>query len=369
MNKLSINLPEIIFTDNATKTIFKKIEKKKCFLFTSKYWQNNNLLRTLKKKINIVRAVENIEPNPEIKKVQEIFINLKKADYILTIGGGSVIDYTKAVAAFNAIDRKQKYFKTILSKGKKFTKLTIPKIIAIPTTSGTGSEINSWGTVWDSGNKYSVSGDELMPSCAIYDANLCKDKPTALTVSTGLDSLSHAFESILNINHNPLIDEFAKIAIEKIIKFLPLVIKNPQNIEYRKEMQKAAFFSGLAMSKTKTSICHSISYPLTSIFGLPHGIASSLTLSEVSKLNLKNNKGRTSIISKAMGCSNKNLESSLISFFKKLNYDKYLDPIKNIKINKKINFINPARSKNSLVKVSNAEASKIVKNCIKNYIK
>ena len=81
--------------------------------------------------------------------------------------------------------------------------------------------------------------------------------PTSLTVSTALDALSHAFEAIWNKNHNPIVDELSIAAIKKIKKYLPLTIKNKSNLKYRKEMQLASFLS-IAMSKTKTAICHSI---------------------------------------------------------------------------------------------------------------
>ena len=133
-------------------------------------------------------------------------------------------------------------------------------------------------------------------------------------------------------------------------------------------MQEAAFLAGIAMSKTKTAICHSISYPLTSLYGLPHGIACSLTLSAICKLNLKHYPERTLIISQAMGCSNKNLERCLTNFLKSLKYGNYLNLIKKVDINDSINFINPARSKNSLVKISNNDAVRIVRSSIKKFI-
>ena len=81
--------------------------------------------------------------------------------------------------------------------------------------------------------------------------------------------LYRAFEAIWNKNNNPIIDEIAKIAIKKIVKFLPLVLVDEMNLIYRREMQMASLFAGIAMAQTKTAICHSISYPLTSLFGLP----------------------------------------------------------------------------------------------------
>ena len=133
-------------------------------------------------------------------------------------------------------------------------------------------------------------------------------------------------------------------------------------------MQEAAFLAGIAMSKTKTAICHSISYPLTSLYDLPHGIACSLTLPDICQLNVKHHPERTMIISKAMGCSNKNLERKLINFFKSLKYKNLLKSIKNKNIDDSINFINPARAKNSLVEISNNDAVKIVRSSIKKII-
>ena len=213
-----------------------------------------------------------------------------------------------------------------------------------------------------------VSGRKLIPSEVIFDANLSKTMPTSLTISSGLDALSHAIEAILNINHNPIIDQIAMQAIEKIRKYLPLTLQRKNNTRYRRQMQQAAFLAGIAMSKTKTAICHSISYPLTSLYGLPHGIACSLTLPNICQLNVKQYPERTIIISRAMGCSNKNLEHSLINFFKSLKYKNYLKPIRKKDIDDSINFINPARSKNSLVEISNNHAVKIVKSSIKKFI-
>lgn len=368
MNTLNFKLPEIIFADNFSHAIINKVKKSNCIIFTSKYWAKKPYYKSLKKKINLLDSIENISPNPELNQIFDTPINLKKTNYILTIGGGSVIDFTKAVLAFNAINRKKNIYKDIVFTNKEFKDLIVPKIIAVPTTSGTGSEINSWGTVWDSGDKYSISGKNLMPTTVILDANLCKSMPTSLTVSSALDALSHSFEAIWNKNHNPIVDELSIAAIKKIKKYLPLTIKNKSNLKYRKEMQLASFLAGIAMSKTKTAICHSISYPLTSLYGLSHGIACSLTLSEVCKLNVKHNPQRASVISQAMGCSNMNLESSLIKFLMNIKYGSYLKPIKDANINNSINFINPSRSKNSLVKISNNDAVRMVIYSIKKFI-
>ena len=224
MNKISFCLPKIIFSNNSSDVLIKKIGKKKCIIFTSKYWKKSKLFKILNSNINFIKVINNIKPNPEIKTIFKTSLELKNVDIILCIGGGSVIDFTKAVLALMLLKKSRK-FKEILFLGKKFNQVTTPKIIAVPTSSGTGSEVNSWGTIWHKGNKYSVSGRKLIPSEVIFDANLSKTMPTSLTISSGLDALSHAIEAILNINHNPIIDQIAMQAIEKIRKYLPLTLQ------------------------------------------------------------------------------------------------------------------------------------------------
>ncbi len=102
--------------------------------------------------------------------------------------------------------------------------------------------------------------------------------PASVTVSTGLDALSHALESIWNINANPLSDTFAISAIEDILECLPLLRSDLSNQELRSRMALAALKAGMAFSNTKTALAHSISYEMTLRFGLPHGIACSFTL-------------------------------------------------------------------------------------------
>ena len=364
MNLFSFKLPNINITNNFSYELSKIIKNKKCMLFTSQYWTNNKAINYFKENNQTIDIIDNIDPNPQLNNVFKIIINLNKVDYIICLGGGSVIDFTKAVIAFNDCNRNTEYFKEALTLNKSFNLISTPKIIVIPTTSGTGSELNSWGTIWDEQNKYSVSGEKLLPKNIILDGSLCLSMPTALTISTGLDALSHAFEAIWNKNNNPIIDEIAKIAIKKIVKFLPLVLEDQMNLIYRKEMQMASLFAGIAMAQTKTAICHSISYPLTSLFGLSHGIACSLTLSEVSKLLVKKNESRCLVLSEAMGCDNLGLEKKIISFLKLIKYEKYLSPIKNIKINDSINFINKARAKNSLIQVTNNDAIKMIYNAL-----
>jgi phosphonate metabolism-associated iron-containing alcohol dehydrogenase len=153
-------------------------------------------------------------------------------------------------------------------------------LIAAPTTAGTGSEVTPWATIWDSASqkKYSLHLECTWPRVAIIDPQLMLTVPAGVTVSTGLDALSHALESIWNVNANPVSDTFAISAIEDILECLPRLHKDLSSQELRTRMALAALKAGLAFSNTKTALAHSISYEMTLRHGLPHGIACSFTL-------------------------------------------------------------------------------------------
>src|SRR5699024_6420334 len=134
-----------------------------------------------------------------------------------------------------------------------------------PTTSGTGSEVTPWATVWDRGRdtKYSLHLPHTWACHAVIEAELVLGVPAAVTLSSGLDALSHALESIWNKNANPISDMYAVSAARSILKYLPQLMQDLTNVALREQMALAALKAGLAFSNTQTAIAHSISYDLT----------------------------------------------------------------------------------------------------------
>ena len=204
------------------------------------------------------------------------FINNKSFDGVVAIGGGSVMDSAKVVMAslgtrLNSLDQ-------ILNFDSEY-KYKVPSIF-IPTTHGTGSEVTMWGTVWNMADKkkLSISHPDLYPTVAILDGNLVKTLPIDLSVITILDALSHSFESIWNKKANPKSTEFAIDAICSIITFSKLFKDNHNDLNIRNKLLEASMTAGLAFSQTTTAAAHSISYPLTIHFDIPHGVASSISL-------------------------------------------------------------------------------------------
>lgn len=215
----------------------------------------------------------------DLSSICEAFLpHSESVEVLVALGGGSVIDTTKALAvAQGSVDKVKAAI-----QANSHVENVLP-IIAIPTTTGTGSEVTCWATIWDkaSNTKYSLNHLSLYPETAICDPKLTEFLPIELTVQTGLDALSHALESLWNKNRNPVSAHYAHQAILSILEVLPKLVAEPTDLELRSKMMMASLWAGLAFSNTKTSISHNISYAVTLDKGLAHGIACSFTLPAV----------------------------------------------------------------------------------------
>lgn len=222
-----------------------------------------------------------VAPNPDIadlaRQAALVAANDTRPEVIIALGGGSVIDSAKVLAAsaqdFSAVEAM------LSGRGTPDGWRPLP-LIAVPTTAGTGSEVTCWATVWDreAGTKRSLDHPALYPEAAVIDPDLMRSMPRALTVSTGLDALSHALESLWNRNANPVTATHAVVAARTILEVLPALVMAPNDPELRSRMAEAALSAGLAFSGTRTAIAHSISYPVTLRHGVTHGIACAFTL-------------------------------------------------------------------------------------------
>ena len=219
--------------------------------------------------------------NPDIHLVEKILSQIEKPDLIISVGGGSSIDLGKAISALFEY-KNDDVLSLLKSKDYINNNNSIP-LIAIPTTAGTGSECTKWATIWDFDNnkKYSIDAEYLYPNEAWLVPELTSTMNEELTLATGLDALAHAMESYWSNPSNSYTRVLARDSIRIIKKYLPLVLNDLDNLEYRKQMLMGSFFAGLAFSNTRTTASHSISYPLTMLFGINHGFAVAITLFEV----------------------------------------------------------------------------------------
>jgi len=176
-------------------------------------------------------------------------------------------------------------------------------LTAIPTTAGTGSEVTPFATIWDlSGEKkYSLSSPRLFARRALLDPKLTLTLPRDLTVVTGLDALSHALESLWNRCANPITRAYALRAAAIALETLPALAIDLKNTELRTKMMEASLLAGLAISGSRTALAHSISYPITARYGMPHGLACSFTLPAILEFNAAADDGRLLDAARALG--------------------------------------------------------------------
>ena len=231
-----------------------------------------------------VVTINNIETNPDCADLLNscrTFGNAPQAaEVIVALGGGSMIDAAKVVASsYGDFDNVRRH---LVEKMPLDASGVVP-IIAVPTTAGTGSEVTSWATVWDAANgtKYSLAHPKLYPETALLDPLLAVGAPRGLTLATGLDALSHALESIWNVNGNPVSGNYAVEAAREILETLPRLVEHLEDVELRARQARASLMAGLAFSNTKTALAHNISYDITLKSGTIHGIACSFSLPTV----------------------------------------------------------------------------------------
>ena len=223
--------------------------------------------------------------NPTFTSCQEAidFSRSDSFDCVIAFGGGSVMDTAKAVMA--SLGTGLINLKDLLDFKQPFPH-RIPAIF-IPTTHGTSSEVTMWATIWNRQDKkkYSLMHPELYPDIAILDGSLTLSLPPTISLSTTLDALSHSFEAIWNKNANPQSTQYAIQAIGMLLENVEGLKQDFGDIQIRRKLLKASNIAGLAFSNTKTAAAHSISYPLTSLYNIPHGIAASMPLLPLITIN------------------------------------------------------------------------------------
>ena len=234
-----------------------------------------------------------IKPNPTIENVQAGVKALKaaEADYIIAIGGGSSMDTAKAVGI---IDRNPEFADVRSLEGVAPTKNPCTPIFAVPTTSGTGSEITNISVLTDlSKNVKSTMNDPLMyPKAAIVDPRLTLSVPPKVTASTGLDVLSHALESVWSVLHQPICESCSVHATKLVFEWLYKAYCEPDNLLAREKMAEASIVAGVAFSNPRTAGSHACSFPLTNLYGVPHGEACAMTLDFFTRYNADAENGR-----------------------------------------------------------------------------
>ena len=275
---------EIIFGDDALVNLKKKAQKfgKKAFLVTGKsFARKSGLLDEIEFLLGEaeieVKVFNGAIPDPDTKTCEEGARICRKAgcDFIIAAGGGSAIDTAKSIAILaQNPGRLENYFGL-----EKAIRPPLP-IIAIPTTSGSGSEVTRYAVIVEAGSKEkkTISCAGIYPRLSLVQPSLTFSLSGFLTASTGVDASSHAVEGALGKRITPLSLTIARDTIKIIKEALPRVINNPNDPEGREKMSLAAVMAGFVINQTGTIIGHGMGYPLTINYRVQHGAASSLVL-------------------------------------------------------------------------------------------
>ena len=233
------------------------------------------------KKISHV-IFNDISSEPDVKLVNagvKVFKE-NKCKSVIAVGGGSVIDCAKAVAASVSSNKPIEKLKGLLK-----VKKNLPPFIALPTTSGTGSEVTVAAVISDKEKheKYSVTDTKLIPRYVILEPKLTINLPPFVTAYSGMDALTHAVEAYIGGSNTTKTKEYAEKAVKLIKENLIEVYKNGGDLEKRKNMQFASYYAGLAFTRAYVGPCHAAAHALGAYYGIPHGIACAASLPLVLK--------------------------------------------------------------------------------------
>ncbi len=219
-------------------------------------------------------------------------------DCVIGVGGGSTLDCAKLLAAL--IDNEQQLEDII---GIGFLNSRTKKLICLPTTSGTGSEMSPNAILLNENTaaKSGIISPYLVPDACYIDPLLTISLPKKITAETGIDALSHCIEAYTNKFAHPAVDTYALKGIELIAKNIVTVYENPNDLDGRSALSLGSMYGGLCLGPVNTSAVHALSYGLGGKFHVPHGLANAILLPEVLKFNLASNPRRHADVARALG--------------------------------------------------------------------
>lgn len=293
--------PKIYFEKHATQYLAKMPNISRVFIVTDpgmvKLGYVDKVLYYLHKRPDYVHCeiFSEVEPDPSIETVMKgaDMMHAFQPDVIIALGGGSAMDAAKAMwlfyehpnTDFNGLKQK---FLDIRKRVFKYPKLgQKAQFVAIPTTSGTGSEVTSFAVITDKKNnvKYPLADYELTPDVAIVDPQFVMTMPKHITADTGMDVLTHAIEAYVSNMANDYTDGLALKAIQLVFEYLPRAYKNGNDEVAREKMHNASTIAGMAFANAFLGINHSLAHKLGAEFHIPHGRANTILMPHVIRYN------------------------------------------------------------------------------------
>lgn len=293
--------PKVYFKRGATDLALRELQgKKRAFIVTDRYLFNSGTVSAV---TNVLEEIGvdyqiffDVKPDPTLSTINEALSMVRhyEPDVIIALGGGSPIDAAKIIwlmyeqpeisfedIAMRFMDIKKRIC-SIPDLGKK------AEMVAIPTTSGTGSEVTPFAVITDDEThiKYPIADYALTPNMAIIDPNFVDSMPQGLCAASGIDALTHAIEAYVSALATNFTNSNSLEAIKLIFRYLPRSYKEGKNDPLaREKMHYAATIAGMAFANSFLGICHSMAHKLGSAFDIPHGVANALIINQVIKFN------------------------------------------------------------------------------------
>ena len=275
------------------------LHKKRAFLVTDSFLYKNGYTKPITDKMDemgiVYQCFSDVQPDPTLANAQAGAKAMAafQPDVIIALGGGSAMDAGKIMWVM--YEHPEVDFQDMAMRFMDIRKrvYTFPKMgekayfVAIPTSSGTGSEVTSFAVITDqeTGVKYPLADYELMPDMAIVDADNMMSQPKGLTSASGVDVLTHALEAYASVMASDYTDGLALKAMKNVFEYLPRAYENGNDVEARSKMADASCMAGMAFNNAFLGVCHSMAHKLGAFHHIPHGVANALLISLVVEYN------------------------------------------------------------------------------------
>ena len=270
----------------------------------------SDLLKTFEKEGIRVEINTGIEGEPSFSDFEKVLLEARNfgADSVVGIGGGSVLDVAKFLAAMLKNDQN---ISDVIGIGLLKERRTY--LACLPTTSGTGSEVSPNAIFLDEkdGGKKGIISPFLVPDGAYIDPALTVGVPAAVTAATGIDALTHCLEAYVNRFAHPMVDLWALEGIRLISQNLEKACKDGNDIDARTAVALGSVYGGMCLGPVNTAAVHALAYPLGSIYEVPHGLSNALLLPYVMEYNMPEGDERLAGVAKALGVTQSGADSEL----------------------------------------------------------
>jgi alcohol dehydrogenase class IV len=247
-----------------------------------------------------IRVFDGIPGEPDTATLDAARAAAREArpDLVVGLGGGSVLDVAKLVAALGDTDQT---LADVAGPNRVAGRTT--RLVQVATTAGTGSEAGIRALITDpvKGSKIAVESPHLIADLAVLDPELTFSVPPAVTAATGVDAMAHCVEAFTNRRAHPMIDGFARMGIQLVGQYLARAVRDGHDTQAREGMMLASYYGGICLGPVNTAAGHAIAYPLGTLLHLPHGLANAIVFPHVLAFNQPAVAQKTAEVARALG--------------------------------------------------------------------